>query len=251
MNNNEVANTNKIPIVSIIIIATNAEQLKCAQELISQQSVFDEIELIILENYNNRAFSSAATALNYGARKAKAEYLIFMHQDVYLYDTRAVEKCVEYLSEKGDDTILGVAGVCKNDEILHSDIYGKDGIRFCPPLNGKIEEAVSLDECFIAMSRSTWKKLLFDEKVCDDWHFYGVDICYTNMLRGGHNIVYPLEICHFSGGNIYSAGFCKTLKKVIKKYKGKVKMLLTPCVQLRCSTFGYLKFMARYILKKY
>ena len=40
-------------------------------------------ELILIDNTKNK-FKSASKALNYGAKKAKGEYLMFIHQDVKL-----------------------------------------------------------------------------------------------------------------------------------------------------------------------
>ena len=40
-------------------------------------------ELILIDNTKNK-FKSASEALNYGAKNANGNYLMFVHQDVYL-----------------------------------------------------------------------------------------------------------------------------------------------------------------------
>ncbi len=239
------------PIISVIVIVTKDDQFTKARTYIESQTVYSEVEIVPLKNYNNCNFSSAAKALNYGGKMAKGDILIFMHQDVYLHDPAALEKCKNFLLNNSLNTIIGAAGVCLSDGILHSDIYDADGKLFGPKLDGKIAEAVSLDECFLAMTKNTWQQMPFDEETCDDWHFYGVDISYTNMLRGGKNFIYPLNICHESGGNIYAKGFRKTLYRIIKKYNHQVDKLLTPCVQVPCSSVGFLKFLIKLKLRKY
>ena len=43
-----------------------------------------DYELILVDNTENK-FTKAADALNYGAKNAKGEFLMFVHQDIDLY----------------------------------------------------------------------------------------------------------------------------------------------------------------------
>ena len=134
------------PIISVIVIVTKDDQFTKARTYIESQTVYSEVEIVPLKNYNNCNFSSAAKALNYGGKMAKGDILIFMHQDVYLHDPAALEKCKNFLLNNSLNTIIGAAGVCLSDGILQSDIYDAAGKLFGPKLDGKIAEAVSLDE---------------------------------------------------------------------------------------------------------
>ena len=80
--------------VSVVIVYTNIEKLEEARKYLESQSMFKFMELIFLDNRQNR-FSSAASALNYGASIAKGKVIIFMHQDVYLWDENIIEKYYE------------------------------------------------------------------------------------------------------------------------------------------------------------
>lgn len=221
---------------SIIIIKTNEEQTKEAVEWINRQTVADEIETIILENENNKNYSSAAQALNDGAKMANGEFLFFMHQDIYLWDLSAIEKCVSYLEEH-KDTVVGVAGVCDDKKVRYDMYQTKEKKRYAAALHGKVFNAISVDECFMGMGKDLWRKIKFDEKTCNNWHFYGADFCFSNTLLGGKNIVFPLEVCHESVGSPNSIGFKNTAFNMVDKYKGRLKKIYTTCINVRCSRF--------------
>ena len=224
--------------LSIVVVYTNTEKLEEAKKYLESQSVFQSVELIFLDNRNNK-FSSASSALNYGASIAKGEVVIFMHQDVYLWDERLLEKYYNVLKDK-PNAILGVAGVAQKDHLVYYDFCEtKDKLYRGRTSNGELMQAITLDECLIAMQRSLWDKLKFDEKTCDNWHFYGADICYNNLLNGGENILYSADTCHESTGDAYNKAFRHSLKSMIKKYKNKLKRIETTCVNIKCSLSMY------------
>lgn len=230
--------------VSVIIIYTRDDQLNLAKEWLDKQTGV-EIETIILDNRGNCAYSSAAAALNDGAKRAKGEYLIFMHQDVYLWDT---ESCAKYASflESHPDAIIGIAGVAKDGRGVRYDLWQtQKKYRFALPANGEIIPAKTLDECMFAMTKKRWEELKFDEVTCDNWHFYGADICYANQFSGGENFLVPLEVCHDSLGTPEGKSFHRSVKRMIKKYRGKLEEIETTCIRIRCGGGTYLKYLFR------
>lgn len=232
--------------VSIIIVYNDAVKFEKARQYISAQTMADSIELIALDNRSKR-FSSAAQALNYGASASQASVLIFMHQDIYLFDEEAISKYYTFLTEH-PKVIAGVAGVSKSDLKIYGDILeGEHQIQRLTPTNGDAVEAISVDECFFGMHRSLWEEIKFDEITCDDWHYYGVDICYENMLRGNKNVIYSLRILHDSLGRANPNSFMVCTKKMVKKYRGKVDRLEGTCIHIKC---GYLPFYLLVIRKK-
>ena len=164
--------------VSIIIVYTDLNKLKEAEDWINKQSIQDSIEYIALDNRENR-FSSAAKALNYGAEISKGDILVFMHQDVYLWDVSAIETYRAYL-QKNEDAIVGVAGALTDGRVVMDIWETKDKIERGTRANGQIYEVEALDECLIAMTRKIWEKLRFDEVCCNNWHGYAVDICMAS-----------------------------------------------------------------------
>lgn len=224
--------------VSIITVYNKADFLAETNIWIKKQSAYEDIEVIQLDNRENR-FSSCAQALNFGAEHSCGEYLFFMHQDLYLWDLQAVEKYVAFLSEN-PDAIIGVAGVPNNSgtvtDIYESKTHLERGIR----ANGKILPVDSLDECLIAMTRQKWEQLRFDEAACDNWHGYAVDICFNNTLHGGKNMLVPLKVCHDSTGNAQNAAFRTNVKHLIRKYRGTaITRIHGTCVDIPCNLLYY------------
>jgi len=224
--------------VSVIIVYTNLKKLEEARLWIGKQSIIDSIEYIALDNRENR-FSSAAKALNYGAEIAKGDILVFMHQDVYLWDGSAMEKYRAYLQEN-EDAIIGVAGKRKDGSVVMDLWETKEKIERGTRANGQIFEVEALDECLFAMTRQTWQNLRFDEVCCDNWHGYALDICMANTLSGGRNVMVPLKICHDSLGNAENKGFRDTVGRLVRKYRRtKLTELCGTCIQLKCSLRSY------------
>ena len=228
----------KTPKVSLIIIYTNDNQLSECNKWIDKQTYKGEIEKIILDNRENKSYTSAAQALNDGVIKATGEVLFFMHQDIYLWDLDAIKNIVEYLSDK-KDTIVGAAGIALSDFQIHYDLKMKDSSeQLSWTTGGKCLDAFTLDECLLVMNKETYEKYKFDEITCDNWHCYGADICIQNFLNGGNNIIFPLEICHDSFGLPESKAFIDSSMKLAKKYEGKIDRLVTTCIDCACSEKG-------------
>ena len=59
----------------------------------SLQNQDADYELILVDNTNNR-FKSAAEALNDGAKKSSGDFLMFVHQDVEIYDKYFLKKFI-------------------------------------------------------------------------------------------------------------------------------------------------------------
>ena len=202
--------------ISVIIVWNNEAKYQEALKYLNEQD-YKDVEIIGLDN-REKEFSSAASALNYGASISKGDMLLFMHQDMYLWQMDSLSKIAYYLCEE-PNRIIGVAGIDVKTKKVISDICedkDKKIKRLCPCEN-ELNEVITLDECLFAMKKSLWQRIKFDEKNCDAWHLYGVDICYANMIfNGGKNYVISLDCCHDSLGN-GDRTFYKTLKKLVKK----------------------------------
>lgn len=224
--------------ISVVIVYTNTVQLAEAVKYLKAQSLYPSIETVLVDNRENR-FPSAASALNYGAENAKGEVVVFMHQDVYLWDGKILEKYFDIL-HSNPKAILGVAGVAQKDHLIYYDFCEtKERIYRGRSSHGQLIKAITLDECLIAMQKSLWAKLKFDEKTCDNWHFYAADICYNNLLSGGENFILSADMCHESQGSAYNKAYRQTLKAMIKKYRKKLKRIETTCVHIKCNMFTY------------
>lgn len=183
-----------------------------------------------MDNTGNR-FSSAAEALNQGGRKAKGDYMMFVHQDVdLLFETwlENAEKILDLLDNLG---VAGVAGFPENQEphVIVSNI--KDSI---PPkpvgVNiSKPKKVHSVDECLFFVPKKVFKEIQFDGETCSDWHLYGVDYCLSVQRRELSVYAIHSEIHHASRSNSFSREYYSTLKKITKKHGPYFKKIYTTC----------------------
>jgi GT2 family glycosyltransferase len=193
------------------------------------------IEIILLDNTKGK-FSSAAEALNYGGKKAKGKYIIFVHQDVKLY-SNVFDKITKILNKLPN---LGIAGVAGRKKYVITNI--KHGIP--PRPAGKIQikkpiKVKTVDECLFIIPKKVFQIVKFDEKTCDDWHLYAVDYCLS-INNAGYNIyTIPSSIYHLSTGYL-SEKYYSTLIKVVKKHKKKHKLIYTTVRNWRTSIFSLL-----------
>ncbi|TFB09328.1 family 2 glycosyl transferase [Candidatus Atribacteria bacterium MT.SAG.1] len=184
-------------------------------------------ELINIDNTQGK-FKSASEALNYGGRKAKGDYIMFVHQDVDLSSNtwlKEVEKILDKLSN------LGIAGVAGRSENIKGNITNiENGIPKKAAGGIHIKEPTkvqTVDECLTIIPKSVFAKLQFDENACNDWHLYAVDYCLSVQKIGFNSYVIPIFIYHRSPGYSISEQYYKTLKKILKKYKNYYAMVYT------------------------
>lgn len=156
---------------------------------------FNDYELILVDS-KQMNFSSASSALNYGASIAKGEYLIFVHQDVEFLNNTSL-----YSLKKICDTykfgIAGVAGIRKKEKkVLSSVKHGLDrtqaGIK-----NEEILEVDGLDECLFVIKKSDFLEFTFYGKT---WHLYAPDYCAKCKRRNEKILLIPIQIYHLSPG---------------------------------------------------
>lgn len=235
--------------VSVIIVYNDCFKIQECKRYITMQSIHDFVEIIAIDNRKG-IFSSAAKALNYGSSMAKNPVLVFMHQDLYLWDDKALEKYYEYLIQHPTD-IAGAAGLCTIDNKMHSDIFETlNKIQRMRKAYGEVMTAWSLDECMFAMQKSLWEKLKFDESVCYNWHMYAVEICCHNLTNGNRNVVLPVQVCHESLGGGRNHTYEQSLKNLINKYYGKFQYIYAPGTICRCTLVGYYTYEFKRLLRQ-
>ena len=188
-----------------------------------------DFELIKIDNRDN-TFASAAEALNFGGKKAKGDFILFVHQDVDLLYNTWLEDAENILHSIHNLGIAGVAGVCEarkisedraRNIIIHGDnkLWGK--------AISKPELVQTLDECLAVVPRKVFADLKFDEKICNDWHLYTVDYCLSVRKLELYAYAIPMLIYHKSRGDSRCIGYQRTLGKMLKKHKGQTKRVYT------------------------
>jgi GT2 family glycosyltransferase len=213
---------------SVICVYNNKKILEeCLLKSLGSQTA--KYELITIDNAGNDAFRSAVSALNHGAAKATAKYLMFLHQDIDLLSNKWLEETERILDSLPNLGIAGVAGRIVDNKFTISNI--KHGIP--PKLAGGIQidsptKVQTVDECLAIIPNSVFKKLQFDEAVCDDWHLYVTDYCLSVKKLGFDVFVIPMTLYHVSPGYSFSGKYYSTLKKVLEKHKKDYKLICAP-----------------------
>jgi hypothetical protein len=190
----------------------------------------EEYDLVLIDNTDGK-FKSAASALNWGAKKAKSEYLMFVHQDVDLIDENCLRDIESMVRDIDDLGVAGVAGYIETNgkHIMYSNIQdGRPpedvGLNLDHPM--KVQ---TVDECLFVVSRSMFQELEFDEINCPDWHLYGVDYCLGTLELGKSVYLIPITIYHVSRTESFSKSYYALLKNVVNKHGKNYKTINTSC----------------------
>ena len=158
---------------------------------LSQQSAAHQLCLV-----DNRAgtFRSAAEALNYGAKNAEGDWLLFVHQDVSFLSAQALVTIENSLLACSR---LGWAGVVGQDKEGSFRGCLVDRSRFLgEPLTAPAE-VQTLDELLLAHRRLTANRFYFDERLTG-WHAYGIEACCEALRAGLRNYILPALVWHDS-----------------------------------------------------
>ena len=218
--------------VSVICVYNNQiayEKILCVS--LNEQNI--EIELIGINNIDKK-YKSAAEELNYGAEKATSEILIFSHQDIFIKSNNALAYFSETIEQLPSGVIVGTQGVReKSNKYISNITFGNKFIKeISTEFADRFYEVSCVDEGFFGMKKSTWKTHHFDEKLCDNWHLYCVEMCLWNRKNGGSVYVCPIQLHHFSMG-IISLGYMKNLKLLCKVYRKDFKYIWTTCYKVK------------------
>lgn len=210
--------------VTIIVCYNDLEQVSLLKDCICSSEA--TVEFMPLDN-REHAFPSAAKAYNYALQRIseKAEAIIFCHQDIR-FSKRSIDLIADACLEE-KDTLFGVAGARnegrKNRGKTISTLVG-EAANWSPAETGTYAPVFSLDECLIAGHRSVFERVSFDEKTCDGWHLYAVDLCIQCHLKCIDVKVMDAEVRHLSRGHVDRA-FIRTEGKLAKKYRKDLKMI--------------------------
>jgi len=218
--------------LSVICVSNDPKKVK--EMLVkSCESQHFKHELIILENQANQ-YRSAAQALNAGARQASGDILMFVHQDVEFSDPKFFGTLVDTLNSFKDQVIIGVAGVKDGTGVITNITQSSDHRDAGDKKPVQPEEVQTLDEVLILLKRETFKSLTFDEKTCDDWHLYGVDLCLNAGAQGIKSYVVPVVMHHASSGRL-SYGYVRSFARLLRKYRRTYPFIYTTCAVSKTS----------------
>ena len=213
--------------VSIICCYNEKKQYNAMVQSLCGQTI--DYEIIGIDNTCN-TYNSAASALNVGAEKASGEILVFLHQDIIFNSVLSLEHFVCQIDK--DNMIIGLFGATRE--------------RF--NINEKLQLVDTLDECCVAMSKNTWHWYKFNEKICDNWHLYVVELCLRAKLNKAKIVTGQFNITHLSDGNV-DDGYMQTYKKLIKEYK-QFGWICTTCKSMPANMIAFYCYYFPWKVKK-
>lgn len=200
--------------ISIICAYNNEDILnKMLKASLNRQS-FADFELILIDA-QKEGFGSAAETLNVGAKRAKGDILVFLHQDIEMIDEDFLIKVNNYCMNNE----FGIAGVCgvkdnKKYVVYSSVLMGRNRVQ-AGVKNTDVMDVYALDECILICKKKTFKGF---EDYGKTWHFYGVEYAYRCKANNERVLILPYEIYHLSPGWSLDYSYFDTLLKVAKRY---------------------------------
>lgn len=175
-----------------VIYCTRETNPEHKEHLIKTSGLYKNLEVIEIINNGE----SLTKAYKRGLKQATNDIVVFCHDDITMETKQWADKLLKLFKRNPKYGVLGVAGT---KELLSSGkwwenpkkMYGRvahthEGntwlSSYSDDLGQNIEEVVTVDGVFFAIDKSKIKNT-FDETV-EGFHFYDVNFCFTNFLKG-------------------------------------------------------------------
>ena len=220
-----------------VIAAVNDERV-LQSTLLASPGIQSATEVIL-----QRGYSTAAAAYNSAIRKATTDFLVFIHQDVYLPEgwMDAVQNAVGILSQQDPDWgVLGIWGAVDYSDQPVGYLYWTGDQGYEDPFEGA-KEIVSLDEAVLIFRKSSG--LRFDEGL-PGYHLYGTDICFE-ARRAGKKCYSISAFCIHNtnsiSGKLLPQQFWKCYFYMRRKWKDSLP-IVTPCTRISASGWPILRW---------
>jgi GT2 family glycosyltransferase len=194
--------------ISIIICTTNDAKYRACEQMYGGLFPSGSMELIRIADAK-----SLAEGYNRGARAARGEHLLFVHDDVEILSPDLQERLQAHL-EQFD--VVGLAGTswvmhpiwfAAGPPFIHGQVAhptGEGGFRVdIYSADSRVFEPIeALDGLFMAMRREVALKIGFDEVTYDGFHLYDLDFTYRVHLAGlKQAVVCDIHALHHSMGH--------------------------------------------------
>lgn len=220
--------------ISLVCVYNSEAVLKYAlqRSLEGQTATFQSI---MLDNRHAR-FKSAAQALNCGGRQATGDYIMFVHQDMWLATNTWLEDVESILKTLPALGVAGVAGTTDTGpnhfERLKFSLAGLDDIP--EGTGGYVQSPVevqTLDECLLFVPRTVFERQPFDEETFDGWDCYGADYCLSALKNGLRVYVVPAPSSHCCTRSRHETwefqGLLKYQRRLHRKHRGAFRRIHT------------------------
>lgn len=153
-----------------------------------------ETEFLPVDNRHGR-FGSAGAALNHGARLARHDVVVFVHQDVYLHSLVALEQAAAALRDDPGTGLVGAVGITASGTV--AGIVRDRVVRIGEP-SSPSTPIDSVDEVLFMIERD---QVLADPLSEDPelaWHAYAVEYGARVRHRGRRVVTQDVALTHNS-----------------------------------------------------
>lgn len=204
--------------LSIIISSVCPDQLTLIKSNI-ESTVGIPYEVIVIDN--KQAQMGLCEAYNIGARKARFDFLCFMHEDINLKTHQWGKKVINYFNDDEKLGLIGVAGASYKSSVFSGWVpfgdtpktidYGniiqsfkyqdKPSAHFYSNPNDLIiQEVAVLDGVWLCTKKEIMEKCPFDESIFKGFHCYDIDISLNIGRKHKVAVVMDILIDHYSEG---------------------------------------------------
>lgn len=194
-----------------IIISSYQPKYYFALEKNIAETVGVPYEIIKIEN---PGLMGIAEAYNKGAKKARFENLLFLHEDVLFHTQNWGEKLIKHL----EDMTTGIVGVAGSDYVPTAPSgwnVGNNSHHFINiiqsfgtenPITERlsmncVQQSLALDGVFLSMRKDVFQQFHFNEKL-KGFHSYDLDISLRVALTMKNYVINNVLIEHFSKGTL-------------------------------------------------
>ena len=182
--------------VSIITVFNDPEVRRaCLDRSIDEhQAQAPETEYIPVDNTGGR-FTSAGAALNHGAAQARHEYLVFVHQDVYLHSLAALESAAGKLARDPQIGLLAATGRTPDGRFLGTV---RDRLLLVGDPAPEPAQVDCVDELLFMIPRRVLEREPLPEDHDLAWHAYAVEYGLRMRAQGLRVCAVDIPVTHNS-----------------------------------------------------
>lgn len=215
-----------------IVICGRTKNIKDCFNLNIKETVGIDHEIIFIDNSKNAY--TIFEAYNLGIKRSGGDYIVFIHDDVYIHSQGWGFKIINLFESQTDLGLIGVAGAksktrmpsvwwnCPEEDKVFNLIQNfphKKKEKWFHGFNGRhFEEVLVIDGVFIGMRKDP--RFRFDEKM-NGFHNYDLNISFEYNKLGYRTIISSdIVIEHFSIGTINSDWVVSSfhLYRIYKKF---------------------------------
>jgi hypothetical protein len=210
-----------------VIICSRSQDLLEKLKLNIKKTIGVEYEIIAYDN--SEASDGICKVYNLCSKKAKFEYLCYIHEDVHFITTDWGKELVSNYTP--DTGVIGLAGGMFKSSFPSS--WGYPGMEYCRvnifhisnechlsqnPSNENYTLVDVLDGVFLFTSKLVWEEYPFDEITFDRFHLYDQDFTFNVAHKYNNYVCHTIELIHYSWGSFnlewanYAEKFCEKWK---------------------------------------